>query len=308
MPLKSLAFLMIIFWLSIPLSLAITTESSSIGTATNPLQMSMIPLTQDGEQAIQYLKPLFDAITQEFDIHFQLDVGESYEAVIEAFCKNQVQLALLGTYSYGEVKKRCHHGELLAVEVKNGRSTYYSGIFIHKKNQFKTLKDLKGQTIAFGSQYSTSSFIFPIAMLMEAKIHPANDFANVFVTNSHSASIKALATGKVIAASASFNAWLKAVEHRIVDPLYFKALAKFPPIPNAPLVMNKNLPNPLKEKLRDAFQMIHTKLGTDELLDVLGKKIDRYDVNIDEKLYRNLLKKLERVTEEVKQSVLEKAN
>ena len=58
-----------------------------------------------------------------------------------------------------------------------------------------------------------------------------------------------------------------------VDPLYFKPLAKSLPIPNDPFVMNQKLPKTLKAKLRNAFRVIHTKLGSDKLLDPFGKKL-----------------------------------
>lgn len=283
-------------------------EGSSIGSAKNPLQISMIPLNKNGKQAIQYVKPLFDAITKEFEIHFELSHGKSYSAVIEAFCQQKVQIVLLGTSSYGELKNKCNNGELLAIEVKKSSSTYYSGIFVHKGSHLNTLKDLQGKSIAFGSQHSTSAFHFPISMLMAAGIHPANDFDKIFITNSHSAAIELLKTGKTMAAAASFDAWQQAVHKGTVDPLYFKPLAKSLPIPNFPFVMNKNLPETLKAKLKNAFRVIHIKMTSDELLNSLGNKLDRYDVKVDEQLYMKTLKRLEIVTEEIKRSVLEKAN
>lgn len=288
-------------------------EGSSIGSAKNPLKISVIPYcAKEGEQAIQNIKPVFDAITKEFEIHFELSYGENHDAVVEAFCDQQIQLALFGTSSYGKIRKKCHHlVEILATEVKGGSSTYYSGIFVRKGNHLNTLKDLTGKSIAFGEQHSTSGFNFPVSMLIKAGINPVNDFEHIFVTGSHSASIEALITGKAIAAGTSFEVWQKAVgavgkEGSRVDPLYFKPLAKSIPIPKDPLIMNKNLPKTLKENLREAFRVIHVSL--DELLDAHGNKIDRYDVDVGEQLYINTIKTLEVVTDEIKKSILEKAN
>ncbi|MDM8561801.1 PhnD/SsuA/transferrin family substrate-binding protein, partial [Candidatus Marithioploca araucensis] len=276
-------------------------EIAPIGSATNPLKMSI-----DRKQAIQYIKPLFEAITNEFDIHFKL----SYEKndVIKAFCEQKIQMTLLGTSSYGEVRKRCRTlVQIIAVVVEKGSSSSYSGIFVRKGNHLNTLEDLTGKSIAFGNPYSTSSFTFPVFMLIEAGINPAKDFDRIFIYN-HFASIKALKTGKVIAVGSSFDAWLKAVRDGRIDPLYFKPLAKSIPIPNAPFVINKNLPKTLKAKLRNAFHVIHTKLSSNELLNIRGKKIDRYDVEVDKQHYISTLKTLEVITNEIKKSILEKAN
>ncbi len=283
-------------------------EIAPIGSATNPLKMSVIPYANDGKQAIQNIKPLYDAITDKSDIHFKLSYGKSYSAVMEAFCNQQIQLALFNTFTYGEVRKKCLNlAEILAAEIKGGSSNFYSGIFVHKGSNLDTLKDLTGKSIALGGQYSTSSFNFPVFMLIKDGI-PINDFEHIFVTGSHSASINALKTGKAMAAGASFGAWLKAVRDGSIDPLYFKPLAKSIPIPNAPFVINKNLPETLKLKLQDAFHVIHAKLSSDELVDLRGAKIDRYDVGVGEQVYINSLKELEVVTEKVKKSILEKAN
>jgi len=165
-------------------------------------------------------KPIYDTITDEFEIHFELSFGESHEAVIEAFCDQQIQLALFDTYTYGEVRKKCHNlVEILAIRVKKG-STTYSGIFVRKGNHLNTLKDLTGKSIAFGNQYSTSAFNLPVSMLIEAGINPVNDFEHIFVTGSHSASIEALITRSVIAAGAGFDVWLQA---RVLTQNHFAA-------------------------------------------------------------------------------------
>ncbi|MDM8564200.1 phosphate/phosphite/phosphonate ABC transporter substrate-binding protein [Candidatus Halobeggiatoa sp. HSG11] len=279
-------------------------EVAPIGSSANPLKMLI-----DREQAIQYIKPLFDAITKEFDIYFKVNSNKSYGAVINDFCTQKIHFAIFGTSSYGEIKKRCYDfAEIFAVVIEKGSSTSYSGIFVRKGHNLNTLKDLVGQSIAFGNQYSTSSFNFPVSMLIEAGINPADDFDDIFITGNHFAAIKALKTGKAIAAAVSFRAWLKAVRDGSIDPLYFKPLVKSIPIPNAPFVINKTLPTELKNTLRDAFRVIHTKLSSDKLLNSFGKQVDRYDVNVDEQLYLNTLKKLKVVTPKIKKSILTKAN
>jgi len=284
-------------------------KGKPIGSATNPLKVSMIPGAKEGKQAIKNVKPIYDTITDEFEIHFKLSYGESHEAVIEAFCDQQIQLALFDTYTYGEVRKKCHNiGEILAAEVDDGSSSYYFGIFVRRGSHLNTLKDLTGKNIALGGQHSTSSFDFPVSMLIGAGINPGNDLEHIFVTGSHFSSVEALLTGKAIAAATYFMNWRKAVHEGRVDPLYFKPLAKSIPIPNNQFVMNKNLPKTLKTKLREAFHVIHAALSPDKLLSVDGHKIDRYDVDIGTQIYIDTLNALEVVTDEVKKSILEKAN
>ena len=294
--------------LAVFLLISVSVAASEIGSATNPLKISMIPYANNEKQAMQNIKPLFDTIAKEFEINIKPSYGKSYNAVIESFCNQQIQLALFDTYTYGEVKKKCSNlVEILAAEIKSGSSSFYSGIFVHKSSNLNTPIDLIGKSLALGGQYSTSSFNFPIAMLIKAGVDPVNDFEHIFVTGSHAASINALKTGKAIAAGVSFGAWLIAVRRGSINPLYFKPLAKSSPIPHNPIVMNTNLPTRLKTNLRDIFRIIHAKLNSDELVDLRGTKINRFEVDINGQVYINSLKKLDCVTETLRKSILYKA-
>jgi len=282
-------------------------EVSPIGSTTNPLKVSITSYLKDGKHVVQNTKQLLDAITSEFEIYFKLSYKESYGEIIKALCTQQTQLALLSTYTYGEFRKKCRNvGEVLATKIVGGSYAYYSGIFVRRGEGINTLKDLIGKNIALGSQYSSSSFNYPLSMLIEAGINPVNDFEHIFVTGSHQASIRALVTGKAIAAGTYFKAWLKAVNNGYVDPLYFKPLAKSVQVPNGPFVIQKRLPKKLKKKLRRAFRIVHIIIGSDRFNSV-GNKIDRYEVNLDEQIYLDALKSLEIVTDEIKNSILEKA-
>jgi phosphonate transport system substrate-binding protein len=221
-------------------------------------------------------------------------------------CNNQADIAWFGASTYGEANKKCGV-DLLAVDVKKGESSYYSGIFIRKGNGIKSIKELRGKKMAFGSTSSTSSFNFPVAMLIAGGINPAKDLDKVIIAGSHSASLAALAEGKVDAAAASYNSFGKAVKKGAIDPSKFEPLAKSQPIPNPPLAMNKGLSSNMKKKLRTAFNNIHTKIDPSKIRGYGGKKVDRYDADFEEKKIFDALAKLGAVTKEVKADMIDKA-
>ena len=82
--------------------------------------------------------------------------------------------------------------QLLAVAVKSGTSVYYSGLFARKDAPIQAVADLRGKRMAFGDVNSTSSFVFPLTMLMDAGIDPAKDLKEVRLTGSHASSLAAL--------------------------------------------------------------------------------------------------------------------
>lgn len=276
------------------------------GSKEHPLRVLMVPADTGTDDITKDYAPVFNGITKHYGIHFDIKAGSSYAAVVEGMCNNQADVAWYGASSYGEANAKCGV-DLLAVDVKKGDSVYYSGIFTAKGNGIKTLKDLKGKSIAFGSTSSTSSFNFPVAMLIAAGLDPVKDFKKVVIAGSHSASLAALAEGRVDAAAASYNSFGKAVKKGAIDSSKFKPLAKSQPIPNPPLAMNKHLDSSLKAKLRNAFNNIHTKIDPSMIRGYGGKKVDRYDANFDENKIFDALGKLGAVTKQVKVDMIEKA-
>lgn len=276
------------------------------GSKSNPLRVLMIPTDTGTNDITQDYKPVFDGITKHYGIHFDIKAGNSYAAVVEGMCNDQADIAWFGASTYGEANNRCGV-DLLAVDVLKGESSYYSGIFVKKGNGINEISDLKGHSVAFGSTSSTSSFNFPVAMIIAAGVDPVKDLNKVIVAGSHSASLAALVEGKVDAAAASYNSFGKAVQKGAIDPDKFKPLAKSQPIPNPPLAMNKGLDSSLKAKLKEAFNTIHTKIDPSKIRGYGGKKVDRYDAEFDEQKIFDALSKLGAVTKQVKEDMIDKA-
>jgi phosphonate transport system substrate-binding protein len=280
------------------------------GTVGNPYRVMLIPAdggTEDGTKAD--FKPVFDAVTQTTGINFDIKVGQTYATVIEAICSEVIEIAWFGAASYLPAKERgC--AELLAVDVKKGASVYYSGIYAHKDSGIATVADLKGREMAFGDANSTSSFVYPVAMIMAAGLDPATDLSVIRMTGSHANSLKALAEGHVDAAAASFDSFEKAINQGTINAADFVVIAKSDPIPNPPLAMSTKLPAEVKARLRDAFNTVHKAPGvTPEMIRGYGgKQVDRYDATVTDAMMAPALVTLSRVSGDVRNSIIEKAS
>ncbi|CAM5545515.1 putative ABC transporter phosphonate/phosphite binding protein PhnD2 [Frigidibacter albus] len=279
------------------------------GSAANPYRVMLVPAdggTEDGTKAD--FKPVFDAVTASTGIHFDLKVGQTYATVIEAICSDVVEIAWFGAASYLPAQQRgC--AELLAVDVHHGSSTYYSGIYTRKDSGIATVADLKGRSMAFGDANSTSSFVYPVAMIVAAGLDPANDLATIRMTGSHANSLKALAEGQVDAAAASFDSFEKAINQGVIAADAVVVVAKSDPIPNPPLAMSTKLPAEVKAKLRAGFNTVHEAPGvTPEMIRGYGgKQVDRYDANVTEEMLAPALVTLSGVSGDLRASILAKA-
>lgn len=276
------------------------------GSASQPLRVMMVPAEVGSQDTISDYKPVFNAITKKYGIHFDIKLGDSYAAVVQGMCGNQADIGWYGPVAFAQAHDMCG-AELLAVDVKKGSSVYYSGIYARRDSGIKNLTDLKGKSLAVGDPNSTSSFNFPIAMVIDANVDPVKDLGKIIMAGSHSNSIAALKEGRVDAAAASFNAWEKAIKKGVIDPAQFVVVAKSDPIPNPPLAMNKDLDPALKAKLREAFENIPNFVAPEMIRGYGGKKVDSYDAHYPLDKMLAALKKLSAVTDEVKAAIVEKA-
>lgn len=283
--------------------------ADAIGTAKNPVRVMLIPAdggTEDGTKAD--FQPLFDAITRSSGLHFTVSTGQSYAAVIEGMCAGLTDIAWFGPASYIEARERgC--AELLAVEERNGASTYYAGLFVAADSDFQDASDLTGHAVALGSSHSASSFSYPLALLRKENVDPLNDLAGIRITGSHTNSLLALKNGHADAAGASFVSFERAVNQGNLDPRAFRILARSAPIPNPPIAMHTGLPEDTKARLRLAMSQVHNAAGVnpDAIRGYGGKRVDRYNTEAGEALFDSVIEATSFLTDDYMAALLRKA-
>jgi phosphonate transport system substrate-binding protein len=193
--------------------------------------------------------------------------------------------------------------------VENGSSVYYSGIFVRADSPVKSLADLKGKSLAVGDQNSTSSFAYPLVMLMDAGVDPVKDLAKIFFAGSHVNSLTACAEKRVDAGAASFLSFEKAVDEKKIASDALRPIARSEAIPNPPLAMASRLPADVKAKLRDGFAHVHEAPGvTPEMVRGYGgKKVDRYDTAYPDSEFMKAAEKLQKI-DAIRDAILKKAS
>ena len=279
------------------------------GSKDKPLRVLLVPA--DGGTSggtIADFEPVFQAITREYGLHFDVKVAQSYVAVVEGMASEKVDIAWFGPVTYHQARQR-GAAQLLAVGVTDGESIYYAGIFSRKESGLTDLTELKGKSIAFGDVNSSSSFNFPVAMLIDAGLDPVGDLGTIRITDSHANSLAALAAGRVDAACASYTSFEKAVTNGQLDSDQIVPLAKSEPIPYPPLAMHVKLPEQLKSQLKQAFNKVHEaeKVTPEMIRGYGGKKIDRYNADYSEEEFDRAMAKLAAVTDDLKDQMMIKA-
>ncbi|WP_042878771.1 phosphate/phosphite/phosphonate ABC transporter substrate-binding protein [Cupriavidus necator] len=291
-------------------SATVFAQAQHDGSAASPLRVVLIPAdggTEDGTK--KDFEPIFGAISQATGLKFDIKIGQSYGAVVEAMCNGAADIAWYGPASYLQARARgC--AELLALAVRDGQSVYYSGIFARADAGISRISDLRGKKIALGDVNSTSSFNVPVAMMLSSGIRPASDAAAISMAGSHANVLKALAEGLVDAGGASFDSFEKAANANAIDPARIKVVAKSAPIPYPPLAMHPKLSDGVKARLRDAFNNINKLPGItkDQIRGYGGSKVDGYTSKVSETDMAAAGKMFDLVTDQVKTDIIRKAS
>ncbi|PFG52368.1 phosphonate transport system substrate-binding protein [Marinobacter sp. LV10R520-4] len=283
-----------------------TAIAANDGSSDRPLRVVLIPAdggTEDGSR--KDFEPIFNAVSEATGLNFELKVGQSYGAVVEAMCNGSADIAWLGPVAYLQAHDRgC--ANLLAVAVSKGKSVYYSGIFARNDSGISEIADIRNKKIALGDINSASSFNIPVAMMLRAGIDPASDTASVTMAGNHANVLSALSQGLVDVGGASFDSYEKALNAGAIDGAAVKVIAKSAPLPYPPLAIQPQVDADIKDRLKQAFNSVHNSpnIKPEQIRGYGGKRVDRYTSDVSEETMAEVGDMLNAVTRDVKQAIL----
>ena len=174
-----------------------------------------------------------------------------YAASVEALANKQVDMAWFGGFTF--VQANVRSGGKAVPLVQRAEDETFKSVFITTDPAIKTLADLKGKNVSFGSQSSTSGHLMPRSFLLEAKVDPDKDFKRVAYSGAHDATIAAVAAGKVDAGALNISVWDKFVADKKVDTTKVRVFYTTPSYYDYNWTVHADMPAALKEKLSKAF-------------------------------------------------------
>ena len=223
-----------------------------------------------------------DLLTELTGYEFEIAVPTSYAAVIEAICSGKADVAWLASLAYVLANNKCGAVPILQAE-RFGSYTYQSQILVQADavreaqglEPITSIDDLNGKTFAFTDPASTSGFLFPKVMLVEAGIALGEEI----FAGGHTQSVLAVYKGDVDA-SASYwdklrpdgsigDARLRLIEDYpdVTDKV--KILALSSPIPNDTVSVRKDLDPEVARTIQQALMdIVKIEEGLQELGDM----------------------------------------
>jgi phosphonate transport system substrate-binding protein len=170
-----------------------------------------------------------------------------YAAAVETLVNKKVDMAWFGGFTF--VQSYVRSGGKTIPILQRAEDEKFRSVFITTDPDVKTLADLKGKDVSFGSQSSTSGHLMPRSFLLDAGVNPDKDFRRVAFSGAHDATIAAVASGKVAAGALNISVWEKFVAEGKVDTAKVRVFYTTPPYYDYNWTVHADMPAALREKI-----------------------------------------------------------
>ena len=210
--------------------------------------------------------PLAAYLERKLGVKVEFTPVTDYAAAVEALANKQVDLAWLGGFTFVQASHRS--GGKVVPLVQREEDEKFRSVFITTNPDIRSLADLKGRNLSFGSQSSTSGHLMPRSFLLAAGIDPDRDLKRVAYSGAHDATVAAVASGKVDAGALNISVWEKLVADKKVDPAKVRVFYTTPAYYDYNWTVHADMPAARREQLVRAF--VELSPATPEGKDILA--------------------------------------
>ncbi len=219
-------------------------------SADHVFRVSAIPDEAPTELQRKF-KPLGEYLEKKIGMKVEFTPVTDYAASVEALINKKVDMVWFGGFTFVQANDRSK-GQITPL-VQRTEDEKFRSVFVTTNKSINSLNDLKGKTLSFGSESSTSGHLMPRFYLLQAKINPDTDLKRIAFSGAHDATVAAVAGGKVDAGALNISVWEKLVEARKVDPAVVRVFYTTPGYYDYNWSVRTDMNADLKKKLTDAF-------------------------------------------------------
>jgi phosphonate transport system substrate-binding protein len=187
----------------------------------------------------------------------------------------QCDIAVVCTYPFIRGEEEFGMQVLVVPRIK-GETTYQSFILVPASSSAKSLLDLRGKKFGSADIISTTGWLFPAIVLMNAGENPNKFFGKHILTGSHDRSLQAVVDGFVDGAAVHGIVYDQMVAE---DPSILKKtkiLLKSQPFSIPPIVVNPNLDKALRDAILSVLLNMHNDARGKRILEKL--QIEKFEM------------------------------
>ena len=231
---------------------AMLIAAGAAGAQNTPgvLRVSAIPDEAPTELQRKF-KPLGDYLAKATGLKVEFTPVTDYAASVEGLINHKLDMVWFGGFTFVQAHHRS--GGKVTPLVQRAEDEKFRSVFITTQPGISKLEDLKGKTLSFGSESSTSGHLMPRSFLLAAKIDPDTDLKRIAFSGAHDATVAAVAGGKVDAGALNISVWEKLIEGGKVDPKTVRVFYTTPGYYDYNWSVRSDMNPALQKKIRDAF-------------------------------------------------------
>ncbi|HEX9289491.1 MAG TPA: putative selenate ABC transporter substrate-binding protein [Anaeromyxobacteraceae bacterium] len=214
------------------------------------LRVSAIPDEAPTELQRKF-KPLGDYLAKELGMEVKFMPVTDYAATVEGLAGGHLDLVWYGGFTFVQARRRT--GNAIPLVQREEDAHFHSKFITRAGSGIRSLQDLKGKTLAFGSESSTSGHLMPRFFLLKQGIDPNRDLARYAFSGAHDATAKWVESGKVDAGALNESVWKKLVDEKKVDTSKVEVFYTTPDFFDYNWTVRGDLDPKLVQKLRAAF-------------------------------------------------------
>ena len=218
------------------------------------IKMGFVPL-KNSEKLVEDLKPISDYLSERLGVKVEAFTASNYIGVVEGLGSGSVDFGIIPPFSSLLAQKQSSAKPILTSKGKTGKPGYTAELYVRKDSGIKSLQDVKGKKVAFVDPSSSSGYIYPGAMLVEAGLNLDKDISYQF-SGGHDKSLQLL-LNKDVDVIATFDG----VEDRYAKDFPqaktdIQKLATSDMIPGVMVTTSGKMDKELQEKLEKALRDI----------------------------------------------------
>jgi phosphonate transport system substrate-binding protein len=231
--------------------------------AQQVLRVSAIPDEAPTELQRKF-KPLGEYLEKKLAMKVEFTPVTDYAASVDGLINGKLDMVWFGGFTFVQAN-HLSKGKVVPL-VQRVEDEKFRSVFVTTNKSINSLADLKGKTLSFGSESSTSGHLMPRTFLLAARIDPDTDLKRISFSGAHDATVAAVAGGKVDAGALNISVWEKLKEQKKVDPAVVRVFYTTPSYYDYNWTVRSDMPEALKKKITDAFLALDISKPEDKVI------------------------------------------
>lgn len=217
-----------------------------------PVRTIAVGVVPDEEfkELVRTHQPLVDYLEAATGQKAKLVHHETYESLVDAFVRGDVQLAWFGGLTFVMAKERAG---AIPIAMRDIDLSFESVFLVRASFPARSMSDLRGSRLCFASEQSTAGHLMPRVFLEDWGIDPESFFSEVKYVEQEGEAVRRLRDGEADVATVSAPAVKKMNREGRLDPREVRILRVTPRFRNRVWAAHPDLNEDLQARLLAAF-------------------------------------------------------